>query len=55
MMMFQPVGGMDRIPYAFERAIGREKIQYGAEVLGLRNTSTGVADRLHDRVPAAAC
>ncbi len=42
MMMFQPVGGMDRIPYAFEQAIGREKIQYGAEVLGLRNTSTGV-------------
>jgi monoamine oxidase len=42
MMMFQPSGGMDRIPYAFEKAIGREKIQYGAEVLGLRNTSTGV-------------
>ncbi|WP_405063898.1 flavin monoamine oxidase family protein [Kribbella sp. NBC_01505] len=42
MMMFQPVGGMDRIPYAFERAIGREKIQYGAEVLGLRNTPDGV-------------
>lgn len=42
MMMFQPVGGMDRIPYAFEKSIGREKIQYGAEVLGLRNTSTGV-------------
>jgi monoamine oxidase len=42
MMMFQPVGGMDRIPYAFEQAIGQEKIQYGAEVLGLRNTSAGV-------------
>ncbi|TDC22925.1 flavin monoamine oxidase family protein [Kribbella albertanoniae] len=42
MMMFQPVGGMDRIPYAFERAIGGEKIRYGAEVLGLRNTSSGV-------------
>jgi monoamine oxidase len=42
MMMFQPVGGMDRIPYAFEKAIGREKIQYGAEVLGLRNTTSGV-------------
>jgi monoamine oxidase len=42
MMMFQPVGGMDRIPYAFERAIGREKFVYGAKVLGLRNTSAGV-------------
>lgn len=42
MMMFQPVGGMDRIPYAFERAIGRDKILYGAKVLGLRNTATGV-------------
>jgi monoamine oxidase len=42
MMMFQPVGGMDRIPYAFEQAIGREKIQYGAQVLGLRNTTEGV-------------
>lgn len=43
MMMFQPVGGMDRIPYAFERAIGREKFVYGAKVLGLRTTSSGVS------------
>ncbi|WP_020388922.1 flavin monoamine oxidase family protein [Kribbella catacumbae] len=43
MMMFQPVGGMDRISYAFERAIGREKFVYGAKVLGLRNTSSGVS------------
>lgn len=42
MMMFQPVGGMDRIPYAFEQAIGRDKFVYGAKVLGLRNTSAGV-------------
>jgi monoamine oxidase len=42
MMMFQPVGGMDRIPYAFEKAIGRDKISYGAKVLGLRNTAAGV-------------
>ena len=42
MMMFQPVGGMDRIPYAFAKAIGPEKFVYGAKVLGLRNTSTGV-------------
>ncbi|TWD81287.1 monoamine oxidase [Kribbella amoyensis] len=42
MMMFQPVGGMDRIPYAFEKAIGRDKFVYGAQVLGLRNTTEGV-------------
>jgi monoamine oxidase len=42
MMMFQPVGGMDRIPRAFERSIGAEKITYGAKVLGLRDTGTGV-------------
>ena len=43
MMMFQPVGGMDRIPYAFEQAIGKDKIVYGAEVLSLNNTATGVS------------
>lgn len=42
MMMFQPVGGMDRIPYAFEKAIGLDKIKYGAKVLELRNTPAGV-------------
>ncbi|WP_327639628.1 FAD-dependent oxidoreductase [Kribbella sp. NBC_00482] len=41
-MMFQPVGGMDRIPYAFERAVGKDKIRYGAEVTGLTNTGNGV-------------
>ncbi|MBW9205305.1 flavin monoamine oxidase family protein [Mumia sp. zg.B53] len=42
MQMLQPVGGMDRIAYAFERAIGRDKIEYGAEVSAFGNTSTGV-------------
>jgi monoamine oxidase len=42
MMMFQPVGGMDRIPYAFEKAVGRDNISYGAKVIGLRNTTAGV-------------
>ncbi|KAA1420087.1 flavin monoamine oxidase family protein [Mumia zhuanghuii] len=42
MQMLQPVGGMDRIPYAFEKAIGRDKIEYGAEVSAFRNTSSGV-------------
>jgi monoamine oxidase len=38
MLMFQPKGGMDRIPYALARAIGRERIVYGAE-------ATAVTDR----------
>jgi monoamine oxidase len=42
MLMFQPVGGMDRIPYALEKAVGRNKIRYGAEVRSITNTSTGV-------------
>ncbi|WP_370614288.1 flavin monoamine oxidase family protein [Mumia sp. Pv 4-285] len=42
MQMLQPVGGMDRIPYAFEKAIGRDKIEYGAEVLSFGNTARGV-------------
>lgn len=43
MMMFQPVGGMDRIPYAFEKAIGKDKIVYGARVLSMNNTAEGVS------------
>ncbi len=42
MMMFQPVGGMDRIPYALEKAVGRGKVRYGAEVSSITNTSSGV-------------
>lgn len=42
MLMFQPVGGMDRIPYAFERAVGKEKITYGAEVRSIKSTGSGV-------------
>jgi monoamine oxidase len=49
MMMFQPVGGMDRIPYAFEKAIGPEKINYGAKVLGMRNTPSGIEVDYTDR------
>ncbi|MFD0044640.1 flavin monoamine oxidase family protein [Pseudarthrobacter scleromae] len=43
MMMFQPVGGMDRIPYAFEAAIGKDKFVYGAQVLSMNNTAAGVS------------
>ena len=42
MMMFQPVGGMDRIPYALEKAVGRSRVRYGAPVRSITNTSTGV-------------
>jgi monoamine oxidase len=37
MLMLQPVGGMDRIPMAFARAIGEEKIRTGAAVLRLQD------------------
>jgi monoamine oxidase len=39
--MFQPVGGMDRIPAAFERRLDR-KIQRGIEVREIRKTANGV-------------
>lgn len=39
--MFQPVGGMDRIPYAFAQALG-STVQYGAEVKEIRKIPRGV-------------
>jgi monoamine oxidase len=42
MLMFQPVGGMDRIPRALADAI-RGRIRYGVEVAGIANTRDGVA------------
>ncbi len=39
--MFQPVGGMDRIPYAFAKALG-PVVQYDAPVTEIRRTATGV-------------
>jgi monoamine oxidase len=42
MLMFQPVGGMDRIPYALERAVGRSSITYGAAVSSISNRPDGV-------------
>jgi monoamine oxidase len=44
MLMFQPVGGMDRIPYALAKAIHRQggEIVYGAPVTDLANTTDGV-------------
>jgi monoamine oxidase len=39
--MFQPVGGMDRIPYAFDRALAGS-IEYSAVVTEIRKTGSGV-------------
>lgn len=39
--MFQPVGGMDRIPYAFAKSLG-PIIEYNSPVTEIRKTSTGV-------------
>lgn len=47
--MFQPVGGMDRIPAGFERAIGSPVIK-NAEVTEIRQSDKGVAVAWRDRM-----
>lgn len=42
MLMFQPVGGMDRIPAALTKAIGSRRIRTGAAVTDIRDTPHGV-------------
>lgn len=39
--MFQPVGGMDRIPYAFAKSLGKI-VEYGSPVTEIRKTGIGV-------------
>lgn len=39
--MFQPVGGMDRIPFAFAKSLGK-MVKYGAPVTEIRKTAKGV-------------
>lgn len=39
--MFQPVGGMDRIPYAFAKSLG-DIVKFNAPVTEIRKTSKGV-------------
>ena len=39
--MMQPVGGMDRIPYAFDKALG-SVVKYSSPVTGIKKTSSGV-------------
>ncbi|MDF2963140.1 MAG: amine oxidase [Paenibacillus sp.] len=41
MMMFHPVGGMDKIPQAFEKRVG-DKMVFHAEVLEIRQGDNGV-------------
>jgi monoamine oxidase len=50
--MFQPVGGMDRIPAAFERAI-RSPVIKNAEVLQIRQAPAGVTVAWRDRTSGA--
>jgi monoamine oxidase len=40
--MFHPVGGMDQIPRAFERAIGARRIVFNADVQFVHQNDTGV-------------
>lgn len=40
--MFQPVGGMDQFPKAFQRKLG-DTITFGAEVVSIRQTDAGVS------------
>ena len=37
MMMFQPVGGMDRIAYALARQVGHDRLRYRCQVLSITN------------------
>src|SRR3984885_1725564 len=39
--MFQPVGGMDRIPYAFAKSLG-DVVRYGSPVTEIRKTTKGI-------------
>ncbi|MGC2542002.1 MAG: FAD-dependent oxidoreductase, partial [Candidatus Sulfotelmatobacter sp.] len=39
--MFQPVGGMDRIPYAFARSLGK-LVRYHSPIAEIRKTTNGV-------------
>ena len=51
--MFQPVGGMDRIAYAFAKSLG-SIARFNAPVTEIRKTSFGVRiGYLHNRTPAS--
>ena len=46
--MFQPIGGMDRIPYAFHKALG-PVVRNGAVVQSIRQSASGVTVVYHDK------
>lgn len=46
--MFQPIGGMDQIPLAFQRVLG-DKISLGTEVRSIRQTPDEVRVRVAER------
>ncbi len=51
--MFQPVGGMDRIPFAFAKALGNV-VQYDSPVTAIRKTPSGVrVEYTHKGAPKA--
>ena len=54
--MFQPVGGIDRIPMAFARKLG-PVVRLGSEVTAIRRTGNGVRisylDKRSGRTPAS--
>ncbi|BCJ46964.1 flavin monoamine oxidase [Actinoplanes ianthinogenes] len=52
MLMFQPVGGMDRLPRALTRAIGPQKIKLGCRATSLTQSASGVSVTYTD---AAGC
>jgi monoamine oxidase len=47
--MFQPVGGMDQIPRAFEKKLGTS-IRHNAQVMRVRQSASGVQVSYKDRV-----
>ena len=51
--MFQPIGGMDNIPRAFEKKLG-SIIRHNAEVMRIRQSSNGVRVSYKDRVSGRA-
>jgi monoamine oxidase len=51
--MFQPVGGMDNIPRAFEKKLGAI-IRHNAEVMRIRQSANGVRISYRDRISGRA-
>src|ERR1700751_261084 len=47
--MFQPIGGMDQIPRAFEKNLG-DVLRHNAQVMRIRQFSSGVSVSYKDRV-----